>query len=453
MKKLILLGAFVFLSASAIYAQNNSGSDSLKVKPPSGMNQKSAYYLFYSDFQNNNYTDALHYGRWILKDWPRKIKGYSAFDLPTNIQRFITIYDSLASKASDPSTKSAFIDTVNNIYNKAFKKFSKNDIDRYQWYLNRGLFYHKYGDYIDSAQTKEAEQYMKAYQLKPDSVAQSANGYYIRVLLNNLVGKGTKSSKKKALAIINKVGDNASPKLSKYFDQLRNQLYNTPKQRIAYYKRKLKQNPKDEKTLKKLRDLYKQQGNTTQAEKINEKLYKINPSYQNATALANYAIQNGNYQQAINYLNKAKSKTNDSSKLKSIYYNLAKAYMNQDKLKTARNYARKAIHADPKWGQPYILMADIYANTVQSCTSGRNLKKSDKAVYWLVVDYLNKAKRVDPSVRSDADNQLQTYKQYTPSQQDIFFKSDWSKGKKIKINGSLSPCYSWIDETTTVRAH
>src|SRR5699024_4870374 len=106
-----------------------------------------------------------------------------------------------------------------------------------------------------------------------------------------------------------------------------------------------------------------------------------------------------------------------------IYLNLARAYMNQGQFQSARNDARKALQYQSDWGRPYILIADVYAKTIRKCTANRDLKKTDKAVYWLVLDNLNKAKRVatSPSVKSTAESQLKTYSQYTPTTQDIFF--------------------------------
>jgi tetratricopeptide (TPR) repeat protein len=443
----LLLAGLLSFSSSTLYGQTSS--DSSKASPPGGMPQKSAYYLFYSNYQNDNYPTALHFGRWILVNMPKKIEGYEGFDLSRNLDRFITIYNSLASNASDMSTKSAYIDTVNQIYQKVFKTFSDDEINQYQWHLNWGRFYQKNSDYIDDAKAKTIAQYLKAYKLHPDSMT-TGSAYYLKVLLKDLVKKDTDESKKQARSIIKEERQYADSKLNDYLDNIQKGLFDNPKERIAYLEKKVKSNPKDEKDLKSLRDLYKQQDNADKVQAINEKLYKLDPNYENITNLANAAISNDDYGQAITYLKKAQDKTDDTSKLKVIYLNLARSYMHQGQLKSARSYARKASHTDSKWGRPYIMIADIYAKLVKKCTADRDLTKDDKAVYWLVVDYLNKAKQVDPSVKDLANNRLQTFKQYTPSKKDIFFK-EWKKGETIKINGSLKPCYSWVDETTKVR--
>ncbi|MDX1586308.1 MAG: hypothetical protein R3222_06180, partial [Balneolaceae bacterium] len=84
------------------------------------------------------------------------------------------------------------------------------------------------------------------------------------------------------------------------------------------------------------------------------------------------------------------------------------------------------------------------------CTSGRKMTRDDKVVYWLVLDYLDKARRVDSQVSNTVQRQYQSYQPVTPTTEEKFFKG-WEKGDKIAVDGSLNSCYSWVGETTTVR--
>jgi Flp pilus assembly protein TadD len=451
MKTFTILFVVLVLSFSSSLVYGQTASDSLKASPPEGMPQKSAYYLFYSNYENGNYKSALHFGRWILIDVPKKIKGYSAFNLATNLDRFITIYSTYADSASNLNKKTAYVDTVNQVYSKAFNTLGKDEFNPYHWHLNWGRFYQKYSNFTDSAKAKTTEQYLKAYKIHPDSIS-TGDAYYLKVLLQNLVDKDTPQSKKQARAIIKKERKYADSDLNNYLDNVQKGLFKNPKQRIAFLEKRVQNNPKDEKDLKTLRSLYKQQGNTSKVQEINQKLYKLDPSYSNATSLANAAISNDNYQKAVTYLKKAASKTDDASKLKVINLNLARSYMHMGQLKMARSYARKASQEDSQWARPYIMLADIYAKQVKKCTANRDLTKDDKAVYWLVVDNLNKAKSLatDSAVKSTISGQLNTYSQYTPTKEDIFFKG-WKKGQTIEINSSLDPCYSWINETVKVK--
>ena len=119
-------------------------------------------------------------------------------------------------------------------------------------------------------------------------------------------------------------------------------------------------------------------------------------------------------------------------------------------LQSARKYARVAADNDSDSGRPYIYIADAYAQAVSQCTNNRKMEVEDRVVYWLVLDYLAKAKRVDSSVSNEADRKIQAYAPVTPSKEQQFFKN-WSEGQTLKVDGSLNSCYSWIGETTTVR--
>ena len=63
--------------------------------------------------------------------------------------------------------------------------------------------------------------------------------------------------------------------------------------------------------------------------------------------------------------------------------------------------------------------------------------------YFAVIDKLQKAKSVDPSIAEEADKLIRTYSAYTPKDEDLFFIGI-KKGDAVTIGG-------WIGETTTVR--
>lgn len=450
MKTLTILLVSLLMGVSTVYGQT-SNNDSTKVGPPYGMSKSNAYYLYLRYYQHDNYDRAMFYGRWVLKSTPKKIKGFDNYDLSANLDRFINIYSTYADSSTNLTAKAAYIDTVSQIYKKAFNILSQDEFNAYRWHLHLGRFYQKYSDFINNAKKKATKQYYAAYKLKPDSITQG-NAYYLKVLIQNLKNRGTEQAKNKARAIIKNVRKYADSGLNDWLDNAQRDLFKSTGDRIAFLQKKVKNNPKDVEDLKKLRRIYKQQGNEDKVLKISKKLYELNPNYNNATTLANTALKNGRYAKAITYLNKAKGKTDDPSKLKVINLSLATAYLHQNELQKARTYARKAISIDPNWGKPYLDMASIYANAVKQCSADRKLTKDDRAVYWLVLDYLKKAKRNadKASVKNRANSQISLYSQFTPSSSDKFFKG-WKDGETLKINGSLKPCYSWIDETTTVR--
>ncbi len=86
------------------------------------------------------------------------------------------------------------------------------------------------------------------------------------------------------------------------------------------------------------------------------------------------------------------------------------------KLSQARAYAQKAISFNENYGAPYILIAQLYAMSPNwSDESALN-----KCTYFAVIDKLQRAKAVDPSVAEEANKLIGTYSGHTPQAKDLF---------------------------------
>ncbi|NGP87525.1 tetratricopeptide repeat protein [Fodinibius halophilus] len=440
MKKLLPLLAFLIFASSATMAQ---------VKPPNGMKELGAYSLFYENYKNEAYERAAEFGRWIWKGMPEKIEGYSRFELKKNLKRLAKVYSGIAEKKQDPSVKEAYMDTALTIYNKMFEKYPDAKDDHYNWYISRGRLYQKHASVIENASVKAAENYEKAFEMKPEEFTNYGNGYYIRVMLQEMIGQDKKDQ---ALAVMKKAEPYASEKIKSAFNDMRNQLFDSPKERITFLEGQLKDNPENIEVLKALQDLYSEQEMVDKARKTSQKLYELNPNYENTLALAEFAMSNAKNKMAIKYLKEAMGKAKKDKQKAEISLDISGAYLNMEKLRDARKYARSASKYDNDWGKPYIQIADVYAQAVGKCTSGREMDSKDKAVYWIVLDYLNKAKRVDPNTASEVQRKAKSYEPVTPTNAEKhFWKPPLKNGEEFKIDSSLRKCYGWINETTKVR--
>lgn len=443
MKKLLLLSVFILFGSTMSMAQTES------VKPPSGMNELQAYSIFYENYKGESYEMARQFGRWIWMGMPETIKGYSRFDLKRNLDRLVTVYSELAKQAQDPSVKEAYADTALMITDKALKKYTEDSDTQFDWYINRGRLFQTHSGIIDNASLKAAEEYYKAFEMKPEAFTKKGEGYYIQVMLQELIGAGKKDQ---ALAIIKKAEPYANAKVRDYFGKMRNKLFDSPKERITYLEKKLKDDPENQEVLTQLRDLYQGQEMTSKATEVSQKLYKLDPSFENTMAVADIAISNANNDIAIKYLKEAMNKATEDQQKAEIALKISNAYMNKEELQTARQYARQATDYDSDWGKPYIQIADIYAQAVSQCTGDRKMNEKDKTVYWLVLDYLDKAKQVDPNTANEVDRKYRSYQPVTPSTEEKFFwDPPLEEGDEFKINSSLIQCYGWINETTSVR--
>lgn len=438
MKKYIFAIALLFTLSSQAFAQS---------EPPYGMSEIQAYSIFYENYRTGNYDMARQFGRWMLENKPRTIEGANRFSLPTQYDRMITVYKELAKHAADPSISAAYLDTALTIYADAFETFTEEEIDYYEWYLERGRFYQEHQGSIPGGLQKAYEDYETAYELNPEKLAQAADGYYIQILLSNYVNN---EERDKALAMIDTVEPIASPALIENINSVRDELFSDPEERVGFLEGRLEDNPEDTEIMAELVSLYGETGQRQEAISLAEKLYQMEKSFENARRLADFAKADGQNQQAIKYLAEALELTDNTSEKKNITLEIAEIYQNEGNLQAARRYARQASGLDNSWGHPFIRIAQIYATAVSNCTSGRQIERDDRTVYWLVLDYLDRARSVDSSTSSTVNRLYRTYEPVMPTAEMKFFRG-WETGDSFQIGSNIGECYSWINESTTVR--
>ncbi len=172
-----------------------------------------------------------------------------------------------------------------------------------------------------------------------------------------------------------------------------------------------------------------------------ETLYEKKPSAEAAYGLAKLFVGKGDFDKAITYYQEAINREEDPSKKGEYCYQLG--FITNVQLKQpqkARTYALEAIRLKPEWGEPYILIGDVYAGS-KDCFTDEFEKTT---IYWAAVDKFIKAKSVDATVAEKADERINTYKNYFPDIETIFFYS-LKEGDDYTVG-------CWINETTTVRA-
>ena len=172
-----------------------------------------------------------------------------------------------------------------------------------------------------------------------------------------------------------------------------------------------------------------------------EALYKQEPSALAAFSLARLAVIKENYSKAVTYYKEAIEKEQDKSNKAEYYYQLGWVTFEKfNDAQTARKYALQAINLKHGWGEPFLLIGDMYAKAVD-CFADEFKKNT---VYWVAVDKYNQAKEVDPSVSEKADDRIKVYSAYFPDAETLFFNG-LKVGDQYKIG-------CWINEKTTVKA-
>lgn len=417
--------------------------------PPYGMTELEAYSLFYENYRNEDFEMAKTYGEWILEALPNEIEGHADYSLETQFVRFINVYANLAEEETDPSEEERFMEKAIGIFDDVREIFDEDEIDRFEWVLREGRFYQENHQHFDNGAQKAFDMYERAFDKDPERFAEESDGFYVNLLLDNYIA-GDESEA--ALRLIEEVEPHASPELSEAIEEAQNLLFDEPEERVVFLEDQLEGAGADEREvlLSELAELYDSLGNREKALDTAERLYEKNPDFDNTLKLAELVQADAEYELAIDYFAEAKELSPDESETARIALEIADAYQNLDDLQAAREYARSAIDNDPENGDAYLRMSSIYAAAVSECSANRDLERNDRTVYWLVLDYLERAKEVDPATASTANQRIESYEEVVPGTEDKFFMG-WEEGEPFQIDEGIGECYAWINEETIVR--
>lgn len=172
--------------------------------------------------------------------------------------------------------------------------------------------------------------------------------------------------------------------------------------------------------------------------RIAEAVYKLDPSAPSARAMAKLAAKKNDYTKSLDFYKEAVDQEVDPKKQAVDYYRMAIYNQKLGRLSTAKSLALKAASLRKGWGDPYILVATVYAQADGTC--GANVFEK-KAVYWAAIDKLNYAKSIDGDVAGKANRLINAYKGQIPAK-NVSFQLSHNQGEKYTIG-------CWINETIT----
>lgn len=174
--------------------------------------------------------------------------------------------------------------------------------------------------------------------------------------------------------------------------------------------------------------------------KVAQSYFEIEPSASGADGMGRIFWKNKDYNQAIEFFQKAVDMAENNDEKAEYTLSVAEAYLTKGDYAQARNYAQKAISLKGNWGEPYLVIGDAYMQSSKTCDDG---KVGKWAAYWAAYDKYQKAKAVDSEAASDANKGMARASAYFPSTQDLFFYT-MKDGDSYKVE-------CWINETTTAR--
>ena len=173
-------------------------------------------------------------------------------------------------------------------------------------------------------------------------------------------------------------------------------------------------------------------------------LHRLNPTAQSAFLMGRMETSQKNYNRAIEYFEEAISLYGENGDKFTTYLLMANImHQHLRRLPQARAYALRASEIRPNDGRPFILIGEMYASSARDC--GDN-DLTNNVAFWTAVDKFIQARNVDsdPAIRERATQLINTYSQYFPNVETIFFYG-LSEGDTYRVE-------CWINETTRVRS-
>ncbi len=168
-------------------------------------------------------------------------------------------------------------------------------------------------------------------------------------------------------------------------------------------------------------------------------MYMINPTADAAVGCAYQAYKKGDYDTSVKYFEEALNLETDNAKKAEMAYAAAGAMFGAKKYSQVKSYCYKALEFNPEYGNAYLLLAQAYGSNPRWSDEGA----LNRCTYYVVLDKLQRAKSVDPSLADQANELIRTYSAHLPESQDLFMLG-YKKGDRITIGG-------WIGESTTIR--
>ena len=219
--------------------------------------------------------------------------------------------------------------------------------------------------------------------------------------------------------------------------------YANCEQLVAIYSKKFEADPENIELLKKITGILKKKRCIDQPLffSATENLYRLEPSPATAMLMGQMCYSNKQYSDAIRYFSDATKELTGKDRYTAFLF-LGHSYNKINSYSAARSAYLSAAEADRTQGEPYRMIAQLYAASASSA-SGDNM--GGCSAYWAAVDKLQRSKSVDSSEENvKACNALiARYSAHYPKTADAFMLNLVS-GESFRVPG-------WIGETTTVR--
>jgi len=426
----IVAGLFAVMNVSA--QERDYGSD-----PTTCQRNLS---LYQTDYRQGNYSAAIENWRKVWKDCPQSSANLAVHG--------IAMYQSFIARELDQRKKQALFDTLMTVYEKGMILRPQN---KGNLLANMAQDIQRFADTPEN-QPRLLEILEETMIVEKEKTTARTYASYMNIILTqNAAGN---LSDEELLDDYTKVSDYISEaikktnneELAKARDMIDDSFANSSaagcENLLKIYGEKYEENKEDSEFLRKLtRMLVRKECTDSELfEMASEQQYALNPSSASAYNMARLFIRKENFDKALEYFEFAIESETDPVDKANYNYQLGLIMLAKySKYHEARKSAYEAIKLRPDWGQPYILLANIFV-------SGPKCGDDDfekQYIYWVAVDKLQKAKAVDPDVAASVDPKIREFSQHFPKKEEAFFRNI-TEGTEIRVG-------CWVNETTKAR--
>lgn len=449
--------AFFALTSSVAMAQKGVEDGSRFGHGQDSIDCLSNISLYTEAVKVKNYADAYPFWKKVFTDAP-----FARMDTYTN---GATILKNFIAGTKDMEERKKYAEELMVVYDQQIQHLDKLNLllkNPVKDFKVKGNKAHDYITYYPGMDVN------KAYEMLTEVVEQgkAANDYFI---MGDFMKVSTAKFKKEdahreqliqdyltASELINKIAEAANNSTSAQKDRLIKAVATTKENVDAYfinsgaadceqleaiYAPKIEENKENLEYLKKVVSVMGMlsctESNAYYA--ASEYAHHIAPTAETAAGCAYRYFKRGDIAKSIEFFDQA-IQLDSVAANKAEYYYKAAVILNSDKqLAKAKSYVVNAINLNGQKGAYYILLANIYA-AAPRWNDDSNL---NSCKYFVVLDKLYQAKRVDESVAEEANKMIAAYSTHTPAVEELFFLG-YKKGDQVKVGGI-------INETTTIR--
>lgn len=391
--------------------------------------------------RNKDYKMALGYWQVVFDECPKSSKNIYIDGAK--------IYKSFLKEPATDERKAQLCDTLMLIYDRRIENFGqkgyvrgRQGADLLKYRRNDGVEFVKQGyGYLKEAVNLQGEKTSKAVlptllsasiTLYNEEAADAKQVIEDYVLVSNVIDK----------LIAKKPNDSRLKKLKTSLDA--NFVSEGPgdcDKLVDYFTEEHKTKSNDIAFLQMLTSLLRQR-ECTESELFftaSKNLHELSPSAESALNVALLARNKGKFDEAITFYQQAADLEQDASKKADILFGMAVAYQKTGNKTSSREAALKAAELKEGFGEPYILVGQLYADSKSECSS----LKIPHSIYWVAVDMFKKAKAIDPALGERVTKLVATYSKYYPNKEEAFFEGI-NEGDAYKVG-------CWINATTKAR--